>query len=67
MYAHPRESLRQGESGDEQAGIEGGIALLANVELKDELPGIWEDGSERDGLCYPYESWSSNQYCNFDF
>lgn len=54
---HSRNRLGQGERRDEQAGVEGGIAPVADVEVEDELPGVWEDGSECDRLCDADESW----------
>lgn len=35
---------------------EGGIALIADVELKDKFPRIGKDGGERDWFCYSHKS-----------
>lgn len=59
-YLHSRQGLSQGESRDEDAGVEGGMAFVADLEMKNELPGIWEDGGERDRLCNSYEGCRKN-------
>jgi hypothetical protein len=41
MDVHSSERLGQSKGRDEQAGIEGGIALVAELEMEDELPGVW--------------------------
>ena len=41
---HPRKALRERERRDEEACVEGGMALVAHVELEDKLPGVGEDG-----------------------
>lgn len=42
--SHSGTGLGQGEGRDEQARVEGGIALVADLEMKDKLPGVWKDG-----------------------
>ena len=40
---HACACFRKRKGGDEDAGVEGGIALVAEMEAKDKLPGIWEN------------------------
>lgn len=47
---HAHEGLGEGEGRDEQASVEGGILLAADLELFDQSPGIGKDGSQSDGL-----------------
>lgn len=47
---HPHYGLRQSEGRDKQARIGGCIFFIADLEALDELPGVWEDGGEGDGL-----------------
>lgn len=48
---HSRNRLRQSEGRDEQASIERGIALVADVKVKNELPGIWKNRRECNRFC----------------
>lgn len=57
LHVHAGNRLGQGKRRDEDAGVEGGIALLADVETKDEFPSIGEDGSERDGFRCSNKCW----------
>jgi len=47
---HAHQGLGEGEGGDEEAGVERGIVLVADLESLDQGPGIGEDGGEGDGL-----------------
>lgn len=47
---HAHQGLREGEGGDEEAGVEGCIFSVADFESLDEGPGVGEDGGECDGL-----------------
>jgi hypothetical protein len=47
---HAHHGLGKGEGRDEQAGVEGGVIFVADLEALDKSPGIGEDGGERDGL-----------------
>lgn len=47
---HAHEGLGEGEGGDEDAGVKGGIFFVSEVKLFDESPGIGKDGRERNGL-----------------
>ena len=55
---HARQGLGEGEGGDEEAGVEGGIFLVADLELLDQWPGIGEDGCEGDGLGEADNGWN---------
>jgi hypothetical protein len=64
---HSHQGLGEGKRGDKEAGVEGGILLVANLEPLDKGPGIGKDGGEGDGLgqahdCYP----STVRYCSWD-
>lgn len=50
---HARQALGESKGGDEEAGIEGGVALIADVKVFDEFEGVREDGGESDGLGDP--------------
>lgn len=45
---HAHEGFGEGEGGDEETRVEGGILLVSDFESLDESPGIWKDGSESD-------------------
>lgn len=47
---HARQRLGQRERRDEEARVERGILLAADLEALDEGPGVGEDGGERYGL-----------------
>lgn len=47
---HAHQGLGEGEGGDEETRVEGGILLVSDLEPLDKSPGIWKDGSEGDGL-----------------
>lgn len=58
---HAHQGLGQGERRDEEAGVEGGIILLSDLEPLDEGPGIGKDGREGNGLG------ESNDGCAVEF
>lgn len=47
---HAHQGLGEGEGGDEETGVEGGIFGVANFKPLDECPSIGKDGCEGDGL-----------------
>ena len=49
-YSLAEESLGERHGRDEDASIEGGIALVADIEVEDELPGPREDGCDGNRL-----------------
>jgi hypothetical protein len=48
--AHGGQGLGDGVGGDEQAAVEGGVVVVAIVQLSDEDVRVGEDGVEGDGL-----------------
>lgn len=50
---HAHQGLSQRERRDEEAGVERGIVLVADLEPLDESPGIGKDGGEGNGLGKP--------------
>lgn len=56
---HAREGLGEREGRDEEAGVEGGIFLLADLESLDKCPGVGEDGGQGDGFREADNRWAA--------
>lgn len=54
---HAHQGLHERKGRDEQAGVEGGVILAADVEALDQRPGVGEDGGQRDGLGEADDGW----------
>lgn len=62
---HAHEGLGEREGRDEDAGIEGGIAFVADLEVFDQGPCIGEDGCERNRLGQADDGWRKLAVCCF--
>ena len=59
---HAHQGFRKGERRDEQAGIEGGVIFVANLESLYQSPCIWEDGRKSYRLGEANDSYRKGQY-----
>ncbi len=57
---HAHDGLGEREGGDEEAGVERGILLIADLIPLDEGPGVGEDGSEGNGLSKADNGWTDS-------